>query len=257
MGKHRLILLAAAVSLSASVLAQSEGGLLLGAEAEKKINRQLSVSLEADFRSRNDFKTLDRWGIGVGASYKLTKGLKADVSYKLLDYNYREKVESYTSAKGNDKIKWRPSYYGLKHRFSASVTGSRKLVDDFKVSLRERWQYTYRPETSPERYKLSLKDQTMKLDDNYVRDAKGKHQLRSRLQVEYDRKRALLTPYANAEFYNSWALEKVRYCVGTEIRIDRQHSLDIYYRFQDMHNVDADEYDPDMHFVGVGYKFKF
>ena len=243
--------------MSASVLAQSEGGLLLGAEAEKKINRQLSVGLEADLRSRNDFKTLDRWGIGVAASYKLTKGLKADVGYKLLDYNYREKVENYTSAKGNDKIKWRPGYYGVKHRFSASITASRKLVGDFKVSLRERWQYTYRPEASPERYKLNITDKTMKLDDGYVRDAKGKHQLRSRLQVEYDRKRALLTPYLNAELYNSWALEKVRYSVGTEIRLTKQHSLDIYYRFQDMHNVDADEYDPDMHFVGLGYKFKF
>ena len=35
--------------------AQSEGGLIVGAEAEKKIDSHWSMSLEADMRTRNDF----------------------------------------------------------------------------------------------------------------------------------------------------------------------------------------------------------
>lgn len=257
MERNRLKALLALLMVSAAVLAQSEGGLILGVEAEKKIDRKLSVGLEADLRSRNDFKTLDRWSLGLSASFKLSKVLKADAGYQLLDYNMREKVEYYTSQKGNAKIKWRPGYWGVKHRLHASVTGSYKLQNGLKFSLRERWQYTYRPEAETERYKMNIARQTMTLDEGYTRGGKGKNQLRSRLQVELDKKRALLTPFASMELYNSWAIEKIRYTVGTDIRLSKQHSLSVYYRFQDMHNVDEEDYDPDMHYVGLSYKFKF
>ena len=253
-----LILMAVALMLGARpVCAQSEGGLILSAGAEKKVNKQLSVGVEADFRTRNDFKTVDRWSGSLGADYKLAKWLKADVGYTLLNSNFREKVTEYTSSKGNDKLKWRPSYWGLRHRLHASLTANHKVWGDLRLSLRERWQYTYRPEKSVERWKLDSSDYTMELDDDYARDGKGKNQLRSRLQLSWDKKRALLTPFASAEFYHSWAIEKVRYTVGTDIRLNKQHGLSLFYRFQDMHNVDEDDYDPNMHYLGVGYKLKF
>ena len=245
------------LSMGLPLLAQTESGLITGVEAEKKLSRKVSIGLEADLRTRNDFKTMDRWGVGLGVSYKVAKWLKADAGYKLLDYNYREKVENYTSEKGNAKIKWRPSYWGVKHRVYAGLTGNYKFANGLRLSLRERWQYTYRPETTPERYKLKVSDKTMTLDEGYTRSGKGKNQLRSRLQVEYDKKGALLTPYASAEFYNSWAVEKVRYTVGTDISLSKQHSLGVFYRYQNMKNVDDDDYDPNMHYVGLGYKFKF
>jgi hypothetical protein len=85
---------------------------------------------------------------------------------------------------------------------------------------------------------------------------KAKHQLRSRLQIEYDKKKALLTPYANVELFNSLGIESVRYTVGTDIRLAKQHSLQVYYRFKNTRNVDEDDYEPDMHYLGLGYKFK-
>ena len=253
-----LVLITCHLSLLSS-MAQSEGGLVVGAEAEKKIDRQWSLGLEADFRTRNDFKTVDRWSIGVGADYKFNKWLKASAGYSLLDYNMREKVEHYTSEKGNAKIHWRPSYWGVKHRFHASLTGSYKLRNGLKFSLRERWQYTYRPEKATTRwtFREDATDPDMRLDDDYMRSGKGKNQLRSRLQVEWDRKRALFTPYASAETYHSWAIEKIRYNVGTDIRLNKQNSLSVFYRFQDMKNVDDEDYDPDMHLVGLSYKLKF
>ena len=86
---------------------------------------------------------------------------------------------------------------------------------------------------------------------------KGKNLLRSRLQIEYDKKHALLTPYASMELYNAWGIEKIRYTLGTDINLSKQHSLGVFYRFQNMKHVDADDYDPDMHYLGLGYKFKF
>jgi hypothetical protein len=48
----------------------------------------------------------------------------------------------------------------------------------------------------------------------------------------------------------------VRYTVGTDIRLAKQHSLQVYYRFKNTHNVDENDYDPDMHYLGLEYKFK-
>ncbi len=120
------------------------------------------------------------------------------------------------------------------------------------MSLRKRLQYPYRPEKTVSRWDIN--DGVW---EDKVRSGKGKHQLRSRFQVEYKKKGAMLKPYANVELYNSWAGEKVRYTVGTDIKLNKMHSLSVFYRFQNMRNVDADEYDPDMHYLGVGYKFKF
>ena len=253
-------LLAGALALLTAMpaVAQSEGGLIVTAEAEKKVTRDFSVTLEADMRTRNNFKTMDRWSVGLDASYKINKWLKADAGYTLLNNNFREDISYKTTGTyntgnvGRAYNNWRPSYWGIRHRFHVSLGGSYKFKNNLKVSLRERWQYTYRPEKTVDRWDFDNEQW-----EDKVRGSKGKNQLRSRLQVEYDKKRALFTPFANIELYNSWAVEKIRYNIGTDIRLSKQHSLSVFYRFQDMRQVDDGEYDPDMHYLGVGYKFKF
>ena len=229
--------------------AQSESGLLLGVEANKKLSKQLSISLEAELRTRNNFKTMDRWAVGLGAQYKLTNWLKADAGYKLLNTNFREDIDLKESGAYNH---WRPSYWGVKHRFYASLAGSYKFSNNIKLELRERWQYTYRPEKTVERWDFD--DEAW---EDKVRSGAGRNQLRSRFEVSYDRKRAFFTPYASIELYNSWGIEKIRYNIGTDLRLSKQHNLSIYYRFQDMKHVDANANDPDMHYLGASYKFKF
>ena len=251
--EKRIILLVLTIVASMTQLhAQSESGMILGLEVEKKINKQFGVGLEADYRSRNNFKTSDRWSVGLNADYKLTKWLKADAGYNYLNTHFGEKI-----TKGTSKTKWRPSYWGARHRFHVSLGADYKVWSNLRVSLRERWQYTYRPEKSVDRWKIDENLKTKMLDADYVRESKGKHQLRTRLQVEWDQKRAMFTPYANVEFYNKMAIEKIRYTVGTDIKLSKQHSASLYYRFQDMRNSDAEETDPDMHYFGVGYKLKF
>lgn len=236
-------------AMSLPLFAQSEGGLIASAEAEKKLGKKLTVGIEAEMRTRNDFKTLDRWNFGIGADYKFNKWLKGGIGYNLLNQNFREDIDYKSSGSYNH---WRPSYWGVKHRLHASLTGSYKFQNGLKLSLRERWQYTYRPEKTVQRWDFD--DEAW---EDKVRSGKGKNQLRSRLQIEYDRKGALLTPYASVELYNSWNVEKIRYTIGTDFQLSKQHSLGVFYRFQNMKNVDADEYTPDMHYIGLGYKFKF
>ncbi|MBP1541210.1 MAG: DUF2490 domain-containing protein [Prevotella sp.] len=250
--RYAIVLLFTLYAAVPTASAQSEGGLLLEAGAEKKLSRQWSLSLDADFRTRNNFKTVDRWSIGLSAEYKPLKWLKASAGYILLDNHFREDISYQTLYGIKSYNNWRPSYWGIRHRLHASLTGSHKFANNIRISLRERWQYTYRPEKTVERWDFDNSQW-----EDKVRSGKGKNQLRSRLQVEYDKKRSLFTPFVSTEFYHAWAIEKVRFNVGTDIRLNKAHSLTVFYRFQKMHNVDEDEYDPDMHYLGLGYKFKF
>jgi len=235
--------------MSLPLWAQSEGGLLLEAEAEKKLSKKFSIGLDADMRTRNDFRTMDRWGVGVGGEFKIIKYLKVDAGYRFLIYNMREKISYKQSGAYNH---WRPSYWGVKHRFYASVMGSYKFPFNLKISLRERWQLTCRPEKTVTRW-----DFDNEAWEDKVRSSRSTHLLRSRLEVSYDKKRALFTPYTSVELFNGWALSKIRYTAGTDIRLTKMHSLSVFYRFQKIYNAEEDEYDPDMHYAGVGYKFEF
>ena len=245
----RIIATALLAVMSLTATAQTEGGLIACAEVEKKVNKQLSVGVEAELRTRNNFKTMDRWSLGLDASYKFNKWLKADAGYTLLNTNFHEDISYKSSGNYNN---WRPSYWGIRHRVHASLTGTYKFQNNLRLSLRERWQYTYRPEKTVTRW-----DFDNSCWEDKVRSGKGKNQLRSRLQLEYDKKKALLTPYASVELYNAWAIEKIRYTVGTDINVAKNHAFNVFYRYQNMKNVEEDEYDPNMHYIGVGYKFKF
>lgn len=90
-------------------------------------------------------------------------------------------------------------------------------------------------------------------DDNVK--SKRHHVLRSRLKVEYDIPKCKIEPYASAEFYNSWSLEKSRYIVGAEWKITEMHRVGLYYLYQDVNN-DKDDDEPDEHILGLSYKIK-
>ena len=245
----KALLAAVLTAMSLPLQAQSEAGMLMELGAEKKLSKKFSLGLGADLRTRNNLKTMDRWSLDLGAEYKPFKYLKFGAGYTLLNNNFREDISYNASGSYNN---WRPSYWGIRHRLNASVAGTYKIGNRLHISLRERWQYTYRPEKTVTRW-----DFDNSWWEDKVRKGKGKNQLRSRLQLEYDRKGALFTPFASIEMYNSWTIEKVRYTVGTDFNMGKQHRFSLFYRFQNMHNMDEDDYDPDMHYIGIGYKFKF
>ena len=99
-------------------------GIKYSAEASKKINKHWSVDAGVGFRTRNNAKTADQWDVSVGAGYKITHWLKADAGYQFIYDNNEEKFK-YTSA--GDVTKWRPSFWGPRHRTYASLTASIKV----------------------------------------------------------------------------------------------------------------------------------
>lgn len=245
--------------LSYSSAQSDDFGLDFSVEAEKKIDKQWSVSLEGELRRRDDAKTNDRWSIGLGVDYKIAKWVKASAGYSLL-YDNTKRI-SYSDQEDVDDgdfdevgmPKKCAQYWAPRHRFNVSLTFDKKLFGDFRFSLRERWQYTWRPEhTVSERWSY--------LDEAYDGKVKtyggsGKNVLRSRLQVEYDRKGLSLTPYANVEFWNAWKLQKTRYTVGLDWKLSKQHAVGAFYYYQKVN--DDDDLEPNRQLLGVSYKFKF
>jgi len=253
--KQSLITAAAALIIAAAAtpaLAGDDFGLWTSIGATKKINSQWSVGAEAELRLCDNWGAVERWAVGASAAYKPTKYIKLEAGYKFIDAH---RTRRYLSSAGN--YKWLPYYWSPRHRFYAGVTGTLP-VGNFEFSLRERWQYTYRPEVTTPCWNFG-DDATYtsgKQDDDKAIDGTGKNVLRSRLQAAYKIPRSGVEPYVSAELYTTDRLDKVRYTAGVEWKINRQHALDLFYRYQDVH-VDTDEPSENTHALGISYKFKF
>lgn len=242
---RRLIASAMIVAMSAGVFAQGDDfGIWTSLGVEKNINKKWSIGAETEYRMRNDARTADRWSIGVDASYKILKWLKASAGYTLLYDNNKEDISYNEDGSYNN---WRPSYWGLRHRFNVSATGSVK-TGRFKFSLRERWQYTYRQEKTVQRY-----DFDNEWWEDKLRLGKNKHLLRSRLKIDYDIPKCKVDPYADVELFNGWSLEKVRYTAGADWKIKKKHTINFFYRYQTIHGEEEDM-EANCHILGVGYK---
>ena len=220
-----------------------DAGLIVSAGASRKLSKKMNAGFEVEFRSRNHFRTAERVNVGADISYKLLPWLKAGVGYNLLIENNREDL---TFHDDNTYNNWRPSYWGVRHRFNVTLTGSYK-VQRVELSLRERWQYTYRPSKIIDNFDFDEGEW-----EDYEVVGKGKNVLRSRLQLEWDIPKCKYDPYASVEFHTSKKLEKTRIIGGVNYSFKKKHSFKLYYRYQ-LTNGD----DPNIHMLGMGYTYKF
>ena len=234
-----------AVCASLTSFAQSDFGIWTSIGAEKKLWKGLSASVEGEFRSRNDSKSVDRWAASVAMGYKFCPYLKANASYSFLYLNH---TAEYTS-KGN----YIPEYWSPRNRFKFSLTGSYKF-HRFQVSLREAFQYTHRAAITVPKYS----DETLsnqKKDEEI--NGKSKNVLRSMMQVAYNIRKSKFSPFASLEFYNSldngFSCEKTRWTVGSEYEFNKHNEIEAYYRYQNH----SDDDEPNGHVLGLGYKFKW
>lgn len=212
---------------------------------EKQIGKHWQLGAEGGIRTRDNSKTVDRWSLGANASYRANKYFKTTVGYDLL-YDHRPYKETYHKKGSVNKIT--PAYWWPRHRFYLDLTGS-YAVGPLKASLRERYQYTYRPKAKDKKYDT---------DTDEWEDVKSKtsHLLRSKFQLSYKIKKCPLTPFANIElFHGKGGLQKTRYTVGSSYDFNKHHDVKLYYRYQSVNDNDDDE--PDTHVLGLGYTFSF
>ncbi len=215
--------------------------------AEKKLSKKWNLGVEGEFRTRNNSRTADRWSAGLNAEYKIIRGMKASAGYALLYDNNQEELD--LKSDGLRPNKWTPSYWGMRHRFNVSLTGN---IDwgRLNVSLRERWQYTYRPEAEGKKYDFD--------DEAWTSvKGKGKNVLRSRLQLSYDIPHWKFDPFANVEMFNTdKGIDKMRYQIGVDYKYQKKHVFSLTYRYQNVNSGDDDN-DVNSHMIGLSYKLKF
>lgn len=234
---------------------------------EKKLTKKWSVAAEGEFRTADAFNEVSRYSVGISTDYKFCSWLKGEVGYSFLrDNNLAQFEEDPIAAEDEGWIssqgEYTDAYWTSRHRTNVSLIGSVKF-GSFKLSLRERWQYTYRQETTKFESYYIIYDSSLPMepliDGLKEKTVKAKHSnvLRSRLQVEYDKKGLLIEPYASVEVYNDFdgfKIKKMRYTIGGDYKITKKHSVGLYYRYQDFFGNDDGE---STHILGVGYKFKF
>lgn len=262
--------------------AQSDFGVWTSIEGSTKLNKQLELSIEGEYRTQDMSTMTERASGAVNLSYKnkAIPFLKADVGYTFMYMNYPAETEIKFKEDDNGVLTDVPkhknvdaAYWTARHRATASLTGSFKW-NRFKFSLRERYQYTYRMPAqcnrtrwyydtyhqitgAPEYY---LDEDPNSEEYSYMVDekkAKSDHKLRSRLQISYDIKKCPFEPYVEVELYNqldnAFAYDKIRYTVGTEYKINKEHKLKFFYRYQDYADID----EVSGHVLGIGYAFEF
>ena len=236
------------ILLPMGLQAQSdEFGTWTSVSLDKKLSKKLTLGGELELRTGNNLKNIDRWSVGIGVDYRLAKWLKASAGYTYI-YDYHP--EEYTYQDDGDLNKRTMTYFGSRHRFYASLTAS-KDFGRLNISLRERWQYTYRPEQADKR----MDYQHASLGYSYPVKGKATNVWRNKLQLKY-KTDGLLQPYLFGETYvGGSGFEKLRLSVGTELKLSKKSSLNVGYVYQRPYGDDED--DATRHILNIGYKLKF
>lgn len=224
-----------------------EFGTWTSVSLDKKLSKQFTLGTELELRTGNNLKNIDRWSAGISLDYRLAKWLKASAGYTYL-YDYHP--ETYTYQDDGDLNKRTMTYFGSRHRLNVSLTAS-KDFGKLSVSLRERWQYTYRPEQTNRRMDYQHSD----LGYSYPVKGKATNMWRNKLQLKY-KATSLLQPYLYGETYvGGSGFDKLRLSLGTELKLSKQSSLSVGYVYQKVYD-DNDE-EGNKHVLSIGYKYKF
>lgn len=212
------------------------------ADVKKSFGKHWGLGAEVEYRTHDGFDGTDRITFALQGDYKFSF-LKIDAGYKyILGHTLDE-----TTRKGNII----PSYWINRHRAYLSVSGKLKL-GRFGLSLRERYQFTHRIGKWVPKF---ASDGVTSKSDEWI-SSKDKHTLRSRLFCEYSIKKSRFTPFVSVEVYDNlssgFEVEKCRYTVGSEYKINKRNRLELFYRF--IQGVEAGEENTNV--IGVGYSFK-
>lgn len=204
-----------------------EFGGRLSVSVDKKLARGLHVSLEEEIRMDNNFGSFDRFHTTLGLSYKVNDYLKLGVGYAM--------INPYSSSNS--------AFKSSRHRLMLDATGSLRF-GDWRLSLRERFQATYRSgdmnEYQNPRTALTLKSR-LKLSYKGLRrlEPYAYIELRNTLNApvisaSYDGTNYLtsaLSQYGEAGwFIDSWTgvyVNRVRGSVGFDYRLSKASSIDV------------------------------
>ena len=252
-----------AISLVES--SESDVQLRVGAGLEIPIGRKWEFAWNEQMRLHNNIANFDKVVSSVGFGYKPWKFLKFEAQYGFINER-TSKTDNDTGFKTTD---WQ-----IRHRLNFDATGSVRL-GNVKLSLRERVRVQFRGDSV-----------------NKYEHVNPEITLRSRLKGALNLRNGRWEPYAFAEVYttlnavgavNNYLREPIRYAnyinrvrfgLGTEMKLSNSSKLDFYYMVHFNRSYEArykgiskdPTNDGDLkswrlekkcaHVIGIDYKFK-
>ena len=271
--KNTLMLALATLAASPAFSQSDDFGIWTSLGVEKNLTKKLSAEAAFDFRSANNLENASRWSGAFGLSYKALNFLKLGAGYVYIyDYSPLETKVNFTNKGKVNGYNVDHGHWQNKHRVYFDATGHVKM-GRFKLSLRERYQYTHTAATDCPRTRFRDEVQGGYTGETFVwegtefmemskvtdhKTGKDKHYLRSRVKIEYNIPKCPINPYASYELSNDLEdgldLDKTRLIIGSEWKITKQHVLSAGYLYQ--HGTDGD-HDGGRHVLDLSYRFKF
>ena len=197
-------------------------GAWFGFELEKEV-KDWTFSLGEEIRTMDNMNSFRGSYTSFGMDYSPLKHLKFGTSYQFILYNDTE----------YDDIQPR-------HRLNLFTTGDLKW-NNFKISLRERVQMTFKDESERD-YKMNPKTSW-----------------RNRFELEYNIPRCKLTPAFSVEtFYqlnnpDENKFDNIRYKLSGSYKLNKRNKFELYGQFDHEINVK----DPlDRTIIGIQYSLK-
>lgn len=174
-------------------------GMWFSAGMEKKLSSDWNAGIGTELRTKHRREYIDRWKLDIHSMYRIHPHFKLGAAYEF-------HIKNQTT--GSETVSL------LHHRFMADAVPSMSVNSWLKLSLRERYQYTYR----------------MAKHDI---DAQHEHHLRSRIKAVVAMVQSKWEPFASAEGFNNmgerFAIDEIRLTAGTGYRFSPRHSVNIGY----------------------------
>ena len=174
-------------------------GVWYSAGMEKKISADWNAGIGTELRTKHRREYIDRWKLDIHSMYRIHRHFKLGAAYEF-------HIKNQTT--GGETVSL------LHHRFMADVVPSVSVSSWLKLSLRERYQYTYR----------------MARHDI---DAQHEHHLRSRIKAVMAMAQSKWEPFTSAEVFNNmgerFTIDEIRLTAGTGYRFSPHHSVNIGY----------------------------
>lgn len=198
---------------------------------EKKVGKW-GFEGNAELRSKDNASVIDRWSLGVGASFRIVKPVTIGIGYDYISYH---------DVKYND---CQP-----RQRYLVYLQGSQKM-GNFTLSLRERFQRTIKDES--DRILASGGCDTYQINPEFV--------WRNRLRLSYDIPQCRIKPSFAVESFcqlnnpDGNRFNKLRNVLSFEYKLAKHHKVELFGQMDHQLNTES----PLTRFVtGMGYIFAF
>ena len=194
---------------------------------EKKLSKIISVSIDEEFRLRENLSKINLFYTNLGLNYKFSKKLKASFIYRI--------TQKAVDGRG----------YDIKHRIMLDVIYKEKLSKKFVFQFRQRAQFENNNIYSSRdgRYIESFLRSKFEIGYNYTKDIKAYFSEELRFQLHDPR---------NPE--SDYGLHRFRHCLGIDYSISNSSTVGVYYLVQNEIKV----YKPnELYIFGLQYGFQF